>query len=62
LKYEISFTNATIFYIFLHASALPRILKIVDCIADKGDETNSLRKELIMQDRSVFDDTDEMWG
>jgi hypothetical protein len=50
LQYKISFADLAILNTFLSAGALPRVLKLIDCITDERNQADPLAKKLIMQD------------
>ncbi len=59
---KILFAPATIFNLFYWALTLPRVFEVVGLVTDEGNQANSLTEPLVVKDRGVFNDTNEMWG
>ena len=62
LEGEIVFADLAIIHIFLRTVAIPGIFEVVYPLAIEGNEPNSLSKKLIMENRCIFNDANEMRG
>lgn len=60
LQYKIGFADLAILNTFFPAGALPRVLELVNCVTDEGNQADSLAKKLIVKHRSVLNNAHKM--
>lgn len=62
VKDKILLTNATILNLINRTLTLPRVLEIINHVADKRNQTDPLTEPFVMQNWSVFYNANKMWS